>query len=94
MKRTVVILAVGLSLAACKTVDEMSYVELAQFGSEMEKRCRGYGVPEHKIQECVKVEALRENNQRHRTRAALDQAANALSPAATCYRTGNMVQCW
>jgi hypothetical protein len=94
MKRTLIILAMGLALSACKTVDEMSYMELAQFGREMETKCRGYGIPESKVQECMRVEAMRENRRRQNVRVALDQAANALSPAATCYRTGNMVQCW
>lgn len=94
MKRYVAVFAVCAALAGCKTVDEMSYMELAQFGREMETKCQGYGIPEGKVQECMRVEAVRENRRRQNVRAGLEQAAAALSPAVTCYGTGNMVQCW
>lgn len=94
MKRYAMLVFAGLALSGCKTVDEMSYMELAQFGKEMETKCRSYGIPEAKVQECMRVEAVRENRRRQNVRAGLEQAAAALSPAVTCYGTGNMVQCW
>lgn len=94
MRKFALVFIAGLTVAGCKTVDEMSYMELAQFGREMETKCRGYGIPEGKVQECMRVEAVRENRRRQNVRAGLEQAAAALSPAVTCYGTGNMVQCW
>jgi hypothetical protein len=84
MKRSVVI-ATLLLLGGCQTkpVNEMSYTEQNVWASGIVKACRDQKVPEPQMNDCIRVEAIRDMTERHSSAVRSQRMREALADGLT-----------